>query len=366
MFTQLLTITRNTFLEAIRQPIFVVLILVGAIFMVICPFLAAYSMDPGEGDNRMLVDLQMGNLFLIGMFLAAFTATGVVAAEMESRTALTVVSKPVPRPVFIVGKFLGVAGALAVANYILLITVLFTIRHRVLQNASDQLDGPVLTFAVGGLFVAFFVAAAANYLYNRVFTSTFTALLAGILTLSLIMVSLIGPDWSFQSPLHDWQDHDNQMFEIAIGAVLMLQGVLVLTAVAVAFSTRLSQVMTLMVCLVVLAIGLFTGKISQSVDAAMGIPEAASVWESLSIIAGSDNSFARKALYIAGKSLYLVAPNFQFHWPTDAITQGNSLIEDQDGRFSLSYLTGVTAYTTAYIAALLALGVALFQKREVA
>lgn len=365
MLNQLFAITRNTFLEAIRQPIFVVLILVGALLMVICPFLAAYSMDPGEGDNRVLVDLQMGNLFLIGMFLAAFTATAVVAAEMESRTALTVVSKPVPRPIFILGKFLGVAGAIIVANYILLLTLLFTVRHRVMQNASDQLDGPVLTFAVGGLILAFLIAAAANYLYKRVFTSTFTTLLAGILTLSIILVSLIGPGWTFQSPLHDWQDHDHQMFQIAVGSVFMLQGVLILTAVAVAFSTRLPQVVTLLVCLVVLAIGMFTGQIAQGIDETMGIDQTASAWQSVSIIAGSDNSFSKKTLYILGKMLYLVAPNFQFHWPTDAITQGNSLLHDPEGKLSLSFLARVFAYTAAYVAALLALGVALFQKREV-
>ena len=365
MFNLLLSITRNTFLEAIRQPIFVVLILVGALFMVICPFLAAYSMDPGSGDNRMLVDLQMGNLFFIGMFLAAFTATGVVAAEMESRTALTIVSKPVPRPLFILGKFLGVSGALLVAHYILLITLLFTIRHKVLQNADDGLDGPVLLFGVGGLALAFVCAAAANYLYNRVFASVFTGLLAGVLTVSLLMVSLIGPEWSFQPPLHDWQDHAGQMFQIVLGAWLMFQGVLIVTAAAVACSTRLSQVMTLMICLIILPIGLTSGTIAQLVDATLGIPGNASAWQSFQAIAASDHTFVQKAVFAVGKILYLLSPNLQFHWPSDAITQGHSLVHDPDGAFSISYLARVSAYTAAYLTALLAAAVALFQKREV-
>lgn len=364
--TQLRAITRNTFLEAIRQPIFVVLILAGALLMVLNPSLAAYTMDPGEGDNRMLIDLGLGTLFFAGMFLAAFTATGVVAAEMESRTALTVVSKPVPRPIFILGKFIGVAGAIAVANYILVLVMLFTIRHKVLQNASDQLDGPVILFAVGAGLAALALAATANYLYQRVFMSTFTGLLAALLTLAFLFVMLIAPDWSFQSPLHDWRDHDYQLVQIAIAGGLITLGVFVMTAVAVAFSTRMSQVMTLMACLIVFILGMSSGSISHLVNATLGISDQdTTALQSIGVIAGSGETLLRKAMFIAGKALYILAPNFQFHWPADAVTQESSLIHDQNGDFSLSYLAAVTGYTAAYILALLGLGVVLFQKREV-
>lgn len=358
-------ITRNTFLEAIRQPIFVVLILVGALMIILNPFLAAYSMDPGSGDNAMLVDLDLSTLFIVGVILAAFTATGVVASEMESHTALTVVSKPVPRAVFILGKFAGVCGAIAVAIYILTLVVLFTIRHKVMQNASDQLDGPVIILGGGGALAALFLAAAANYLYKRVFTSTFTILLAAVLTLALLLIMVIAPQWTFQSPLHDWLDHDSQMLQIAIGSALIAQGVFIITALAVACSTRMSQVMTLMACLIVLVLGLTVGRIANDVNAALGITQNASTFQSISIIAGSEETFVRKALFILGKLLYLAAPNFQFHSPSEAISKGSSLVHDADGNFSLSYLALVSTYTTCYTAALLGLGVALFQKREV-
>ncbi|MFI4862341.1 MAG: ABC transporter permease [Phycisphaerales bacterium JB063] len=365
MLKQFFAISRNTFLEAIRQPIFVVLILVGALAMVINPFLAAYTMDPGEGDNRMLIDLGLGTLFLAGMFLAAFTATGVVASEMESRTALTVVSKPVPRPVFVVGKFLGVAGAITVALYILAIVLLFTIRHKVLQNASDHLDGPVLTFSLLALFGALAIAAAANYLYRRVFTSMFTGLLAVLLTLAYAVVLMVSPEWSFQSPIHDLAEHDYQIVEIMIASFLIGQGVLVLTAIAVAFSTRFSQVATLLACLVILVLGLGAGAISQLINQRLGIDAQAGTLQSLSPILSSSEPLLQKTLYLAGKALYVVTPNFQFHWPSDAVSLESSLIHDENGNFSTSYIRDVSLYTFAYITALLALGVILFQKREV-
>ncbi|MEX0885864.1 MAG: ABC transporter permease subunit, partial [Phycisphaeraceae bacterium] len=116
MLGQLLTIAGNTFTEAIRQPIFTVLVLLGAVALGLNLQLAAYTF---EDDTKILIDLGLSTVFLVGLFLAAFTATGVLASEVESKTVLTVVSKPVSRPLFVVGKFLGVAGAIGVALYVL-------------------------------------------------------------------------------------------------------------------------------------------------------------------------------------------------------------------------------------------------------
>ena len=110
MFQQLLTLSRNTFIESIRQPIYVVLIFVGSIGLWLNTHLAAYTFG---NDNKMMIDLGLSTLFLIGLALAAFSATGVLSAEIENRTVLTVVSKPVGRPLFVVGKYLGVAAAIA-------------------------------------------------------------------------------------------------------------------------------------------------------------------------------------------------------------------------------------------------------------
>jgi ABC-type transport system involved in multi-copper enzyme maturation permease subunit len=107
-----LSIARNGFLESIRQPVFVVLLLGGTLAMVLNVNLAAFTL---EDDNKLLIDLGLSTLFIAGLLLAAFTATSVLSREIENKTVLTVVSKPVTRAAVIVGKFLGVAVALAVA-----------------------------------------------------------------------------------------------------------------------------------------------------------------------------------------------------------------------------------------------------------
>lgn len=366
MFMQLFSITRVTFVEAIRQPIFVVLLLLGTLLMVINPSVAGYSMEPGAGDNKMLVDLGLGTVFLVGVFLAAFTATGVIHQELANKTALTIVSKPVPRPVFIVGKYIGVSGAIIVAGYLLMLVFLLTLRHRVLQNKSDPIDWPVVLFGVGAVLGAIGLAGAANYLYKKVFTSTFIYAVVLMLTGAFLMVLLIDKDWHFQSPVTDFAADHGRIGQVAVGGVFLIQGLLILTAFAVALSTRFSQVVTLVVCLgVVIPVGLMAGAMNQVVNTATGIEAGAGLIESTQAVINTDIPVARQAAYLLAKAVYVVAPNFQFHWPADAITQGNSLVHDAEGNFSLSYLGTVSLYTLAYITAVLGLGTAMFQSKEV-
>src|SRR5690606_27955164 len=96
-------------------------------------------------DNKLLVDMGLSTLALAGLLLAAFTATGVLSNEIENKTVLTTISKPVSRPMFVLGKFAGVAAALVLAYATLAIIFLLTVRHKVMMTASDRFDMPVIT-----------------------------------------------------------------------------------------------------------------------------------------------------------------------------------------------------------------------------
>ena len=236
MIYQLWSIARNSFTESIRQPLFVVLILVGTLMMVLNVFLAAYTLDD---DNKMLLDMGLSVLLTGGLFLAAFTATSVISTELMNKTVLTVVSKPVPRPVFIIGKYLGVMGALATAYWIMSIIFLFTVRHQVMQTASDGFDGPVITFGLIALFGSLILAAMGNYLYHWVFTSTFVGSMFVLISLAGLLVLLMDRTWQFQPLLTEFTKDHSHMGQIVVGQVLVFQSLLVLSAVAIAASTRL-------------------------------------------------------------------------------------------------------------------------------
>ncbi len=357
MPTQILTIARNTFTEAIRQPIFVVLLLVAGTLLGFTPTIAAYTLEHGRGDNKMLIDLGLSTVFLAGVLLSAFTATGVLTKEIENRTVLTVISKPVARPLFVIGKFLGVLTAIAVSHLILCVVFILTIRHGVMQTASDKFDQPVLSFAAVAVLGSVGLAAWGNYYLSWSFTSTLVRALAlsGLIALGLVLV--IDPHWGFQSPIEEFTKHDGELAQIAIGLLLILEAVMILTAVAIACSTRLGQVMTLVVCFGVYLLGIISNSASGLADQKIGLKAQAGYFESFGQVFASQAEGHVKIIALLLKVLYGLAPNLQFLWPADAITQGNPF----DGIYVLS----ASVYATLYTLVVLAIAVALFQSREV-
>lgn len=323
----LVTIARNGFLESIRQPVYVVVVLGGILALVLNVNLAAFSLGQ---DDKLLVDLGLSTLFIAGLLLAAFTASGVLAREIENRTVLTVVSKPVPRWAVVVGKYLGVCAAIALAYWVLSAVFLLAVRHRVQFGVGrgEVFDGPVLTFGLlaGGLALA--VAGLLNYLYRRPFPSTLAACLGVAFTLALAIVSVVDRDWYFQDPRTDVNP------QLLIGLAMVLEAILVLSAVAIAASTRLGQVLTLLVC-----VGTFL----------MGLVSEYFLGGSLA----ADAAPLERSLL----PVYLAVPNLQFFWPADALTQGHAI----SGR----YFAGVTLYGACMVAALLSGAVILFQRRDV-
>jgi ABC-type transport system involved in multi-copper enzyme maturation permease subunit len=365
MLRQLLTIAHNTLTESIRQPIFTVLTLIAALALVLNVSLAAYSMETGEGDRKILVDMGLSTVFLAGILLAAFSATGVLSSEIEKRTVLTVVSKPVARPLFVIGKFLGVAAAIGLAYWILSLVLLATFRHGVMSTASDDFDMPVVVFFFGGALLALGYAALANYLAGKVFTSTFVKALAVACTIAFLGILVLGKEWTLQSPLTEFVDHRGEMTQVGIGLGLIFEGVLILTAVAIAVSTRLGQVMTLLICGGVFVIGLISNSLSGWVNQRLTLPTDLGVYGSLPAIASADVSLLERLSFYAAKAVYLISPNLQFLWPADAITQGHSLVHNADGEFTLQVIGLVTLYASLYTAVVLCIAIALFQRREV-
>jgi ABC-type transport system involved in multi-copper enzyme maturation permease subunit len=354
MFQQLYSIARNTYTEAIRQPIFVILVLFGAFGLILSPQLAANTM---EDDNKFMIDMSLSMIATVSLFLAAFTATGVFSNEIENKTVLTVVSKPVSRPLFVVGKYLGISAAIATAFFLLSTVLLLTIRHRVMSTASDHFDMPVLLLSFGGALVALAIATAGNYLYRRVFTSNLAVCLLVTQTLAFALVLVINKQWQFQSPLTDFIANDGEMTKVIVGLALVFQGVLVLTGVAVAASTRLGQIMTLMICAGVFALGTMSNSLSQAINLKLSLPASTDYFHSLTAIVHSDILLYQKAVYCIAKLIYMVVPNLQFFWTADAITQ--------DAPITAGLFGMLTGYAALQVVAVIAIAIALFQEREV-
>src|SRR5215831_15635756 len=104
-------IARNAFREAVRDRVlynlvlFVLLLIAGAIFL--------GELSAGE-DTKIIVDLGLSAMLLFGVFIAIFVGVGLVYKEIERRTLYAILSKPIGRGQFLLGKYLGLCLTLFV------------------------------------------------------------------------------------------------------------------------------------------------------------------------------------------------------------------------------------------------------------
>ncbi|MAE60650.1 MAG: hypothetical protein CMJ49_04740 [Planctomycetaceae bacterium] len=343
MLRQLWTVTRGTFTESIRQPIFLVMMMVCLIWLVMLMKLSQFSMDPWSDDDRLMVNQGLSALGFFGLLLACFTSAGVLSREIDNKTVLTVISKPIGRPIFVAGKFLGVAAAIALVFWVWLIALLMLVRHGVVATGSDQTDWVVITFATGALAVAAAISVWGNYFYNWVFTSTFIIATAVAAPIAYLLILLINDKWEFQSIATEFTQENIVITQVVIASALVLEGLLILTAVAVACSTRLGVVMTLLITAAVAGLGLCS-------DYMVGGTAERSLWLDSGTVSGD------WPLIIGAKVGYAIIPNIQIFWVADALTQRNAV--------AMGYLGIVTVYAALFVVAALGVAVALFQTRE--
>jgi len=317
---KLLTIAKNTFIETLRQPVYAIIIIAALLLFIISPALTMYSMSD---DNKFLREIGLSTLFLASLFIAIFSASGAVAEEIENKTIITVLSKPVQRPIFIIAKFLGVAAAVILAHYICTIALLMAIRHGVLETVNDTCDWTVISTAAAIVVLAFLLTAFFNYAYDWKFSSTAIILTAIFATLGILFLSFIDRNWQFNP-----QGNGINTLDI-YGAILLLLAAIIIVALAVALSARFNIVVTLSACIGIFLLGLV-----------------------------SDYVFGRFAeTHLWAQICRFLVPNLQIFWISDAIYEGSAV--------PLKYILISASYALCYTTAILALAIALFQRRQV-
>ncbi len=322
---KLYTIAKNTFIETLRQPVYAIIIVAALFLFFISPSLTMYTMSD---DNKLLREIGLSTLFLASLFIAIFSASGAVAEEIENKTITTVLTKPVQRPIFIIAKFLGVTAAVTLAHYICTIALLMTIRHGVLEDVSATHDWTVLVAAGVVVGAALLLSAFFNYVYDWKISSTAVVLTGIFATFAIVFLYFIDRNFKF-SPA------DNNINTVDIyGAVLLLFAAIIIVALAVALSARFNIVVTLSACIGIFLLGLVS-------DYTFG-------------------NLAEKQFFgaeILARIGQFIVPNLQIFWISDAIYEGSEI--------PLKYIIISSSYAVCYTTAILALAIALFQRRQV-
>ncbi|MCU0792997.1 MAG: ABC transporter permease [Opitutaceae bacterium] len=105
-------IAGNTFLEAVRQKLFLFLLLLAIGLVASALFFREFNF--GSSELKFIADFGFGALIFFGSALTIATTAQLFFSEIENRTALTLLAKPLWRAEFVFGKFLGVFAVIGV------------------------------------------------------------------------------------------------------------------------------------------------------------------------------------------------------------------------------------------------------------
>ncbi len=180
--TRISAIASNVFREVIRDRIlYLIGLYAGALMLAsrLLPEVAAST------ENKILLDLALAAMPVLGLIVAIFIGTGLVNKEIEKRTVFVLIAKPVSRAEFIVGKHFGLSAVLAV-----LITAMTVIAIALLFALKIPFSLPNLLISSGFLFLQLSLVSAIAILFS-VFTS---ALLAMLFTFGIYLMGQLSQD----------------------------------------------------------------------------------------------------------------------------------------------------------------------------
>jgi ABC-type transport system involved in multi-copper enzyme maturation permease subunit len=310
-----------TFREACRQPLFW-LILVGGTALIW--FSASIPYFTFGDDYKMMKQISFDVIMLSAALFGVLAASMSISEEIEGRTAVTLMSKPVNRRQFLIGKFLGIVMSCLIMSLALSWTMNFALRwHREfdpINYAADPLDPN---------------SAPAEKLVDPM---TFQAQRTVVPIFETPVPSAPGKAlargcgfWFSDTLAHN------------LGVMLGFGQVMILVAIASALATRLTFIVNLVLCLLIYIVGHLAPvlvKVTEtgSADTAVGL------------------------VGFVGRLFDVLLPALEFYNMGPAIIRETPLDLWQFG----GYVLTVFGYSVIYTAIALLLGLLLFEDRDLA
>ncbi len=109
---KLFGIARYTFIEIFRNKVYYVLLLFAGVMILSTLLLGSLG---GEQRDRMIIDFGLSSIEFLALVISVFAAVTLVLDEMEKRTLYLILTRPVSRFHFILGRFMGLIAIISVA-----------------------------------------------------------------------------------------------------------------------------------------------------------------------------------------------------------------------------------------------------------
>jgi ABC-type transport system involved in multi-copper enzyme maturation permease subunit len=180
-FLRVGTIAANTVREAIRNKLLYALLFFAVTVIGVAVLIASLSYVEGE---RIIQDVGLAAIRLFSVGIAIFVGIGLIHGEVERRTIYTILSKPLSRGEFLVGKFLGLLGT--VWMQLVLMTAAFVVVSLATGAPLDSGHAAALLLTAMELMVVVAVAT--------LFSSFTTPMLAALFSLGVYFLGHLSRD----------------------------------------------------------------------------------------------------------------------------------------------------------------------------
>ncbi len=296
--------------EGWRQPMFWLILAGGKLGMWLSVVLPYFTFGD---DFKMMKQIGFDIMMLCALLFGVLAASMSVSEEIEGRTAITVMSKPITRRSFLVGKFLGITMACAAMS--LLLAVNFN-AALMANRAFDPINE--------------------DRTYDPMPEQAKQKMVPAVLK-----VTPTGPAQPVATGATMWL---GEQFAHSFGVLLGFGKVMILVAIATALATRLHFVVTLVIALFVFLFG-----------------HLAPVVVRVTEMSPSQSTGTRLVGFLANVSNVLL-PALEFFNMSPAIIRDTPL---ELGSFIVYSLT-VFGYAIIYTAIALVVGLLLFEDRDLA
>lgn len=182
-----LPLALNTLREAIRDKILFVILLFAFLMIASGILLRFLSLNQ---DAKIVMDLGLSSISLFGLIITVFVGTNLLSKEIEKKTIYLLLSKPLNRIDFILGKFLGLSLTL-----LIIIAAMGGVYYGVLWYAGGGLSGVLPVFEASAeaillIYIEMLVLTAA-----AIFFSTFaTPIMSAVFTLATYAIGHMSND----------------------------------------------------------------------------------------------------------------------------------------------------------------------------
>ena len=129
-------IALNTFKEAVRNRILYILFIFALLILAGSGVISDLTIAEKE---RIIRDLGLASISFFGLLIAVFVGIGLIYNEMDKKTIYTIISKPIHRYQFILGKFVGLLLTIYIIVLLMCLFFLFVL-HLQSLTSRDTID----------------------------------------------------------------------------------------------------------------------------------------------------------------------------------------------------------------------------------